>query len=319
MKRAVLIFNPQAGVGRGKRLRELEYIRAIFHAGGVETTMTTTLGPKADGDNVLHHVEGDFDAVIACGGDGTVNEVLQALMQNGHRAALGIVPQGSGNLLARELGIPRSAEASARAILRADRVGLPVPCIETFGAAPRRRYWLVAAGIGADARVICAIDPSKKARFGIAAYYAEALRQLVFTRDLFTPFLAHWRDADGTSKSEIVTQVVVERIGYFGPCVESQGTRKLGPGEMRALLFKSGRRGDYLSYGARLVAHQLSGQSGRMRSVEVIRTREINCQPMPNAKYQREVLAEVDGELLGSLPVRVFLTDRNIEFLLPSR
>ncbi len=322
MKRAALIYNPHAGMRRNARLREMERIADMFDAHGVEITMTGTLGPEASPANLLEDIEGEVDAVIACGGDGTINEVLQAMMVNGHSPALGVIPQGSGNLLAKELRIPRHAPDAVRTILSGGRRSLPVACIELQsgelqGEKPRRHYWLSAAGIGVDARVICGIDARQKARFGIAAYYAEATRQLLFSREPFPRFEVEWRQRDGSTRSESVTQVVVERIGYFGPCLEERGCEDLSVEELRVILFKSDSRGDYLSYGTRLLAYQLTGYRGRLPNVEVIRTREFLCRPLPDPGPQ-QVLAEVDGELLGGLPLRVFLSQRWLDVLVPS-
>jgi diacylglycerol kinase family enzyme len=318
IRKAALIVNPTAGIRRaGRDARELEKIRAVFERAGVETTVTTTRGPDEEPDT-LPAIAGAPDAVIACGGDGTVNAVLQALVRDSVPAALGVVPQGSGNLLARELGMPKNGAAAAQAILGARRQAFPVACMETMAPEPlRRRYWIAAAGVGVDAHLLASIDRRHKARFGIAAYYAAAARHIVFGRHPFIPFGVQWATADGRLRTEQVTQVVMERIGYFGACVEAAGTPDLGAEELRLVLFKSARRLAYVQYGARHVAHLALGHRGGVADVEAVRTRELICYPLAESSAVRTVGGEADGEPFADLPLRIFLTESTVDVLVP--
>src|SRR5260370_36762867 len=83
-----------------------------------------------------------------------------------------------------------------------------------------RRYWIVAAGVGADAHVICKINHEFKARYGIYAYYAESARQLLLARYKFPPFVVEFHESGrNVPRREIVTHIVPERIDYFGRCL----------------------------------------------------------------------------------------------------
>lgn len=326
MKTALVVFNPLAGMRWRCRDSELHALLSSLTRAGVNTITTTTRGPGHLPDALFDGLA-DFDTVLACGGDGTVNEVLQALMANGREASLGIVPFGSGNLLARDLGVRRSVELLVEGLIHSAPQSCSVGCIERT-ADGYRRYWLAAVGVGADARVICELSPSAKARFGIAAYYAESARQLIFSREPFPLFCAQFEDlSSGETRTEIVAQVVAERIGYFGHFLEPKGPALLPADQLRVVLFKTARRTAFLNYGLQLVASQVFGNSSqaRLSDIEVVRTRELRCHPAEAASIATQrvhgsskSLAEVDGELFGELPVRVFLVPRQVTILRPS-
>src|SRR5260370_2744510 len=89
-----------------------------------------------------------------------------------------------------------------------------------------RRYWIVAAGVGADAHVICKINHEFKARYGIYAYYAESARQLLLARYKFPPLVVEFQESgSNVPRREIVTNIVTERIDYFWRCRGAHSNR----------------------------------------------------------------------------------------------
>ncbi|HVP44603.1 MAG TPA: diacylglycerol kinase family protein [Terriglobales bacterium] len=325
MQTALVVFNPIAGMRWRRRDSELHALLAALTRAGVKTLTTTTRGPHQPPAELFDGLD-EFDTVLAVGGDGTVNEVLQAMMVNGQDAALGVVPFGSGNLLAKDLGFHRKVEDLVEALTDSTPQPCPVGCIEQPGTGARR-YWLAAAGVGADARVICALSPSAKARFGIAAYYAESTRQLLFSAEPFPLFAVDFQDlAGGRARTEVVAQVVAERIGYFGDFLEAPDAPPLPPDQFRVVLFKTARRSTFLHYGLRLLASQARGHAAytSLKDVEVVRTREVFCHRADPAGVATQLvfgsqksLAEVDGELFGELPVRLSLVPRQVRILRP--
>jgi diacylglycerol kinase family enzyme len=122
--------------------------------------------------------------VVAIGGDGTVREVVGGL--SGGEVPLGIVPAGTGNLLASALGLPRDLEAALATI----RTGTPRAVdhgVASWSGSPARdapgaSTFVVAAGVGLDARFVSAASADAKRRYGIGAYLVAALRQAVDLR-----------------------------------------------------------------------------------------------------------------------------------------
>jgi len=186
---AALIYNPAAGTKRNSRQSDVELARRVLSAAGIQTILAPTLRAGSATAQALELLQKKIDTLIVCGGDGTVNEVVQALASSG-QGQLGLIPMGCGNLLAKELGIPTDPIGAARALLKATPQQIRVGIIEYQSAddSPARRHWIVAAGIGADAQVICNIAPEAKLRHGMRGYYLESMRYLMSDRG-FRPFL----------------------------------------------------------------------------------------------------------------------------------
>src|SRR5437879_7967149 len=105
LRNALLIHNPNAGGGGKGRRRTLDAARHIFAAGGIESELAETTGPGHATEIAQRAAFEGRGLVIACGGDGTLNEVINGLAanQNGHRVPLDLLPGGTANILANEL------------------------------------------------------------------------------------------------------------------------------------------------------------------------------------------------------------------------
>ncbi|WP_133491524.1 diacylglycerol kinase family protein [Alcanivorax sp. 24] len=159
-----VIFNPTAGGGRDRRLRH--FIRTL-EQGGARVRLYHTRAP-GDAIRYLRELEDQGDCVVAAGGDGTVNEVLNGLRPG---VALGLFPIGTANVLAKELGLPRRPEAAAEVVLAGQ--SLPVTPATLNG-----RRFMVMCGVGYDAWVVDQVDLILKRRIGKLAYALSMIRQL---------------------------------------------------------------------------------------------------------------------------------------------
>lgn len=253
-----------------------------------------------------------FDTVIACGGDGTANEALNGLMQSGSQAALGVVPLGSGNLLATDLRLPTRALAAAQAILRYSPREIRPGVITSQGnSGPQRRYFLVAAGVGADADLMYRTAVEVKERWGRKAYFIEMARMTL--RRHFPMFNVEWADENGTRRNEKIALAMAIRAQRFpGILRRVRLGSELTRNEYRLMLFKTDQVRHFLNYFASLA----SGFNWRVRDVEVVATNWFRCtplQPSPSARIH----AEADGELLGRLPVEVSIAEKTFRLLMP--
>src|SRR5208282_3007550 len=129
-----------------------------------------TTGPGSAGGQARDAVRNGVEVVFACGGDGTVHEVLQGLVadRGNPRAALGIVPMGSANALARHLGISFDAERAVEEQALGERRRISVGRIEI---GDQVRYFAVMAGAGPDGALVYELHSAEKSRWGRLAYY----------------------------------------------------------------------------------------------------------------------------------------------------
>jgi diacylglycerol kinase family enzyme len=336
MQKIALLYNPASGTSRERRIARVESAAGVLRSEGHDVLTFPTESSDLISQQIDRLLRDEFTNFIVCGGDGTVHGVLQALVEAGDGVTLGIIPFGSGNLLAKDLGIPRHPQRAARALLTAQPVPTTVACMEyrTATGETARRYWIAAAGVGADAHVICKINYSFKARYGIYAYYAEAARQLLLARYKFPPFVVEFQEAGSNlQRREVVTQIVAERIEYFRRClaVEKNGNSSGRISEdLHVVLFKTPDPMRYLNYGVRLLGNLAGMAPGRVRDVELVRVREISCrelrldESLPDGwKGERqgsgEIFAEADGEFLGTLPVKIQILPATLSLLRPMR
>src|SRR5579863_2863295 len=173
LRNALLIHNPNAGNGGNGRRHSLDEARRIFAAGGIEAELAETTGPGHATQIAQQASKDGRQLVIACGGDGTLNEVVNGLAasQNGHRVPLALLPGGTANILAKELGlpwdIPKAATKLAGGSVKEIALGLATPLEQP----ELKKYFLSVAGAGPDGITVYSIDLDLKARVGILAYW----------------------------------------------------------------------------------------------------------------------------------------------------
>lgn len=166
MKKYKLIANPAAGTGGAGTAasRALE----LFAKAGAAYDVEFTVGPN-EAAKIARSALPDFDAIIVIGGDGTVNEVLPAMLFSGK--PLGIIPAGSGNDFIKALNIPKSVDGAVRVILEGKTRVIDAGRIN-------ERYFINGVGIGFDAAVNRASYEFENAKRGVLLYIRALIRTL---------------------------------------------------------------------------------------------------------------------------------------------
>ncbi len=175
--RAVLIFNPAARRMQAQQGRLLQRVLACLAAEGLNAQVTPTAGPGDATRLAREAVAAQSDLLIACGGDGTVNEVVGGAA--GSDVPLLVIPGGTSNVLAREIGVPRDL-ATAAALSRKGAIRRI-----SLGRAGDRRFVLM-AGVGVDAGIVAASNSRLKRYLGEGAFWLAGFQQLA--RYHFLPF-----------------------------------------------------------------------------------------------------------------------------------
>src|SRR5439155_12448338 len=167
----LLILNPAAGEGRAQRLRPWLLQRLRTAGPGARLLETRAAGHARE--LALHAADRGHDRVVAVGGDGTVQEVANGIIESGSGLSLGILAAGNGNDLARTLGLPhRASDALVLALGSATRRIDVGRATRGAGSTATVRHFVAAGGIGFDAQVAAAMAgrrrPWQRGRLGYA-------------------------------------------------------------------------------------------------------------------------------------------------------
>ena len=304
LRNALLIHNPNAGGGGNTRRKELDEARRIFATGGIEADLAETTGPGDATEIALRAGNEGRQLVIACGGDGTLNEVVNGLarQQNGHRVPLALLPGGTANILAKELtlpwDIPQAAERLVRGTVREIALGLATPTSEPEKA----RYFLSVAGAGPDGRITYAVDLELKAKMGIFAYWWQGAREVLNYK--FPRF--NVKTKDQTIEASLV--IVGRTKHYGGPFkITTEADLFEDQFEFLGLTTQSGLR--YLSYLPTLWMGDLRKEDG----VYFWKSDRLVCESIDD----KPIYAQVDGEPLARLPVEFRIVPRALRLLVP--
>ena len=272
----VIIGNPEAG--RARRKDRLKRCAEILTSGGLGVEVWPTERPQHATE--LATLAG-ARLVVAAGGDGTINEVVNGLHRD---ATLGILPFGTANVLARELGLPLKAEAACERVLRGEESQIDVG-IATDREGVERRFTCM-AGLSFDAHVVNEVTPRLKRVLKILAFPLAAFK--VYSEgDLPTLHIA-------CGEQSYTTQFAIVANGhYYGGDFRVSDTVSLADGELEVVLVERVSRLLRPDVFARILAKRPLSRSMRSFSVKELRA----ASPGAYAPVQ------LDGEVWGRLPM----------------
>jgi lipid kinase, YegS/Rv2252/BmrU family len=283
-RRFLVIHNPVAGGRRARRLRAV--LEALEQRFGAEVAVQPTAG-RGDAEAMARAVApGAFDAVVAAGGDGTINEVVNGLgVRTGSAppVPLGIVPLGTANVLAHELGLPLDVKGTATVL--ATGTALPVH----LGVANGRCFAMM-AGAGLDARVVERVDTRLKRLIGKGAYVAETLAQLAAYRD------RRYRVTVDGVVTEVASVIVAKGRFYAGRFVCAPDARLADP-RLHVCLFPRPGRWNAVRY----IWGVTAGRLARFPDYRIVPADRVVIEgPVGDA-------VQGDGDVIARLPVEIVL------------
>ena len=280
-----LIYNPKAGGLHGKNDR-ISHLVAALRAQGLELAEDQIKATTASGDATRlaeQAVAEQTDLLIVCGGDGTINEVAQALV--GTKTTLAILPGGTANVLAKELQLPRRPEELAKLIASGRTREISVGCARKPDHG-WSRYFILMAGIGLDATIIETVNPEHKKQWGIGSYIAAGLKTLAEWP--LHPFSLQFN----AQKHEATFAIVANAANYAAWFTIAPNSR-MESDHLDVCVFNSRSRLVYLSYAflSLFGAHTLSPQVVYEPATELY------------ANTSNTTPVQLDGELVGHLPM----------------
>lgn len=286
----LLVANPAARRGR----RRLQAAASALGAEGARVDIVTTERPGHGGEIVRARAR-SYEAVFTLGGDGTAMEVVSALANTG--IPIGIIPGGTGNLVARALGIPLATRRAADALLHGDIAEVDL------GRLPSGRCFAFSCGIGVDARMIRDTPAIWKKRLGVIAYatvaLAASLRPTTFRMRATVDGETIERDASAVMVANF--GAVLNELLVLGPDIARDD------GRLDLCVF-SPRGG----LDAMRVAWRLLRKDYRPHPAMTYRSGHrfrIECEPAHDA--------QADGELIGPTPIEIVVEPRAARLLVP--
>lgn len=278
----IVVFNPAAG----RRAALLWRVLDLLAAHGVRVDLAPTTHPGHAAALALEAATRGARLVVAAGGDGTIAEVSRGLQDSG--TALGIIPLGTANVLAHEMGIPFSPQGCAAA-LAFGRTRPLWPGIAS-SAAGERRLFVQMCGVGFDAAVVQHLPLALKRLTGRAAFVVQGLREIAHY-----PFPPVTVRLDGV-RIRAASVVVTKGRLYAGRYVLAPDARPAEPGFQVALFGCStplrGAAGAAL-YGAALLLNVLPRAPG----LQLLRAHEV--------EVEAALPVQTDGESAGAAPLLV--------------
>lgn len=292
--RCLVIYNPTAG---RRRRRRLAASLAVLDRAGVACELVETRGPD-DAERLAADSGPDFGMVAVAGGDGTVNGAINGLMARagaGRRVApLGILPLGTANVLAAELGIPTDPESAAEILAAGASARI-------FIGRANGRYFSTMAGVGFDALVVERVRPRLKRLLGKGAYVVETVRQLA-------------RGAGGGYRATVAGEtveaasVVVANSRYYGGRFVLAPDARLDREELQVCLFLSAGRLAAIRY---LLAMPL-GRLPRLADYRIVPARHVSIAGRAGDPVQG------DGDILTRVPVDIDLAPERLTVVVPA-
>jgi YegS/Rv2252/BmrU family lipid kinase len=307
----VLIYNPVSGRERSRRAEQVRDVSNVLIALGHRVETIATIAPGSAIAQARDAAVGSAEILFACGGDGTVHEVIQGLVSESGPpdSVLGIIPLGSANALARHMRLSLDPKTAALQQIQGTVHTIPIGKV-VFG--DQIRYFAVMAGAGPDGALTYEVLGKDKSRLGSLAYYLHATR-MFFTRR-FPAFKIEYTEA--RSKKVAIQQavgVMAIRVDDLGGLFSRLAARQasihdthlrlliLGPPAALSLplWFASGW----------LNLHSLNP------FLRFVDASEFRCSRGPEVAPH----IQADGEWIGHTPMQVSLVPNALRLLVPYR
>ena len=282
-----------------KGLKRLSRAAGILRESGHDTWLVPTQGPGTAGAIARRSIAEGADLILAAGGDGTINEIAEGLAFSS--VPLGILPAGTANVLASEMGLGSSMERAAAGIPACIPTRISMGRLSCGNGSERTRLFLLMAGIGLDAKIVYNLSLPLKARLGKIAYWIAGFSLLGRGLDEF--------DIVVEGRQLRCSFALISKVRNYGGDLEIAQNTSLLDDCFEIVLFEGRSSFRYVKYLARVAARRLAGLQG----VSLIRSKGACV----SAAADRRIYIQVDGEYIGHLPARVEIVPDALTLLIP--
>jgi YegS/Rv2252/BmrU family lipid kinase len=307
--RCALIYNPASGRNRSQREQQVHAVARALTSQGHSVEVAQTRGPGLAGTQAREAADAGTEIIFACGGDGTVHEVMQGLLTESPepKATLGIIPMGSANALARHLGLSLDPVEAALQ----QTIGTPVSIsVGQAQCGARTRFFLVMAGAGPDGLLTYRMLTTHKSGLGRIAYYLHALK--LFITHPFPAFDVQFNEAETGDFAQLTAVAALNvRVSTMGGLFNriTRLDNSLHAPHLDLLIVRPPAL-------LTLPLWFLTGWLGLLSVnpyVRLARVSSFSCDPRTGSVPH----GEVDGEWLGRIPMQVSIVPNALRIMQP--
>lgn len=287
-KRARLIYNPTAG--REQIRKALPFILDKLEMAGYETSAYATQGVGDAGQAARLACQRGHDLIVVAGGDGTLNEVINGLAEANYRPQVGLIPAGTTNVLARELGIPRDFETACEVIIQGEPT--PLDVIKVNG-----QYFIGVAGGGTLTELTYEVPSRLKTVLGQLAYYVKGIEKLAALQPTKMTIVSE----EGRIDEEIML-FLVANSGSLAGFEKLAPQARLDDGYMDVLVVRNVSMPEFI----KLLMKVPRGEHVHDPHVTYFQTKSLTV------SAESQVWLNLDGEKRGMLPATFTVLPRHV-------
>jgi diacylglycerol kinase (ATP) len=295
--RTLVVLNPAAGQEEPARVRRLIGGALAVRASSFDLLETT--GPGDAERMARDAARKGYRAVVAAGGDGTVAEVITGLA--GTEIPLGIIPRGTANQLAANLGIPTDTERAVEVIVRGEVIPIDIGQLSTG------RYFALIAGAGWDAEVMAACTRELKDRWGFGAYLFTGLRAAVAPRSALFHITADGAEFEIRAATVLIANAGFLFHGLLPVEVQLAPRTSFHDGLFDVCVFAPQTLTDVAAVLWKVARRRYVGDD-RMIYLQASQIRIATDPP---------VITQVDGDCLGETPLEAVAVPGGVRVLVP--
>ena len=270
----------------------------ILENNGHTVTVAPTTGPNTAGSIARDHIARGASLIVAAGGDGTINEVVEGMVHSA--VPLAILPAGTANVLAMEMKLGSRLERVAERLEECRPQRIPVGRLICDGGRVDRHFMLM-AGVGLDAHIVYNVNAFLKARVGKIAYWVAGWSLLGKKLGQFTV------EADG--KRYPSSFALISKVRNYGGDFEIARSVNIMDDEFELVLLEGRNTLRYVKYFAGMVLNNLAS----MKGATVLRCDRVTMCCPDDAR----IYVQIDGEFAGRLPAEVRIVPDALTLMIP--
>ncbi|GAA0497543.1 diacylglycerol kinase [Salinibacillus aidingensis] len=294
MKRARIIYNPTSG--REAFQKELPRALRKLEEAGYEASTHATTGEGDATEAARTAVTREYDVVIAAGGDGTINEVVNGLAEQPFRPKLGVIPVGTTNDFARSLRIPRNIQKAIDVVIAGNTKKIDI------GKIDEDRYFIYIAGGGKITELTYEVPSKLKTMLGQLAYYIKGIEMLPFMKPINVRI-----EYDDHILEEPIMMFLISNSNSIGGFERANPLGEMDDGYFDLLIVRKTHFGDI----PKIATSLLKGNHIHHDKIIYTKTKSLTVD------VEENVSLNIDGEYGGLLPGKFVNLYQHIEFFVP--